>query len=111
MSDPHPSPVADGHTTLTFWNGQTMNLVLKANTVVTFDPRGLADRHAFNMTLRTVQDSTGGHRLTLPCAPRVRWPGGVVPPCSSAPGSIDVWTFVSIDGATFDGFCCGQDMR
>lgn len=66
-------------------------------------PTGRSQRLVVYLT----QDATGGRRLSLP-AGVVRWPDGLPPDLSPAPGAVDCLVFDLVGGAVF-GNLVGTD--
>lgn len=50
------------------------------------------------VTLIVVQDGTGGRTVTWPAASD--YPGGVIPPATTAVNAVDIWTLFTVDGGT-----------
>lgn len=50
------------------------------------------------VTLMVVQDGTGGRTVTWPAASD--YPGGVVPPATTAANALDIWTLFTVNGGT-----------
>lgn len=77
---------------------------LNANCTFTFT--ALASGLASGMVLILTQDGTGSRTVTWPGS--VVWPGGSAPTLSTAAASVDVLTFLSVDGGTtWFGFLTG----
>ena len=76
--------------------GNAFTLTLGTNAVLA-NPTGLAAGSSYCWTI--TQDATGGRTLSYGTA--FKWPGGVVPALSTAPGATDVLTAVSNGTALF----------
>ena len=80
---------SSGSATIDWRNGNKAAITLAEDTTFTFT----APTKPCNLVLRLVQDSTGGHSITLPT---IKYPGGTAPTFSTDANAIDVlslyWT-------------------
>ena len=87
----------------------TFNLILNANCTFTFS-NPFASGIACSFTLFLKQDAKGSRTVTWPAS--VVWPGGVAPTLTTAPNSIDVLTFFTVNGGTkWMGSPAGQNFN
>lgn len=92
--------------TLDLENGNSFEVTLTDNCTFTFsNPPASGTSGSFTLILR--QDATGSRTVTWPTS--VDWAGGTAPTISSAASSVDVYTFLTVDGGTtWFGFTAGQ---
>jgi hypothetical protein len=88
---------ATGTVTLNLTNGNVFNLTLTGNVTLVFS--GATSGKACSFATYLKQDATGSRVVTWP-ASSVKWSGGSPPSLSSAPNSVDVVVFESLDGGT-----------
>jgi hypothetical protein len=81
--------------TINWKNGNHQKVTMTGNCIFSFT----APTKACMLSLRIIQDSTGGRTITLPT---MKWPGGTAPVFSTAPNSIDLLT-IYYDGTTYYG--------
>jgi len=104
-SEGFDAPVSAGTVDLSLEKGNTFEVTLAENTTLTFSDAPISGR-AGSFTLIIKQDLTGGWTVTLPGT--VIWEGGIAPIFSTAANSIDVVSFVTVDGgAAWFGFLGG----
>lgn len=83
--------------TLDLTNGNVRDVTLTGNCTLTFsNPTASGDACSFTLILR--QDGTGSRTVTWPAS--VDWPGGTAPTLSTAASSVDILTFVTVNGGT-----------
>jgi hypothetical protein len=80
-------------------NGQKQRATLTGNVTYTFTALDVTGGAA-SLTLRLIQDGTGGRTVTWPAG--VLWPGGTAPTLSTAASAIDIITFYW-DGTNYYG--------
>lgn len=85
--------------------GNVKAVTLQANT--TFSFVGAATSKASTLSVRVTQDAIGNRAVTWPAS--VRWAGGTVPNQSTGANQYDWYTFVSVDGVSWDGFRAGAN--
>lgn len=89
-------------------DGNVHDVTLTASATFTFSNPLAASGASFTLLLR--QDGTGGWTTTFPAS--VDWAGGTPPTLTTAAGSLDVLTFITIDGGTtWLGFLAGADVK
>ena len=94
--------------TLTITNGAVFDVTLDEACEFTF--AGTTSGVACSFTLITRQDGSGGNAITWPAS--VDWAGGTAPTLSTAAGTDNVFTFLTVDnGTTWLGFVAGLDVK
>lgn len=90
-------------------NGNVHDVTLSANATFTFsNPPASGKGGSFTLILR--QDGTGGRTVTWPAS--VDWAGGAAPTLTTAASSVDILTFMTVNGGTtWYGFLAGGDMQ
>jgi len=83
--------------TLNLTAGNVFNLTLIGNVTLVFF--GAVAGKACSFAIYLKQDATGNRVVTWP-TPSVKWSGGSPPALSSAPNSVDVVVFESLDAGT-----------
>jgi len=83
--------------TIDLTTGNVFNITLTGNCAFTFS-NPPASGTAGSFSLRLTQDGTGGRTTTWPAA--VRWQGGVAPTLMSRPASVDMFSFLTVNGGT-----------
>ena len=81
-------------------------LTLTASCTLTF-PTAVAGQ-SFTLVLK--QGGTGSYTVIWP-AGIVKWENGAAPALTTAVGGIDVFAFLSVDGANWFGFASGQNIK
>ncbi len=97
---------SSGALTLDLENGNVFEVTLTENLTTTSfnNPPASGDGGGFTLILK--QDATGGRSFTWPTA--VDWTNGITPTLSTAANSVDVLTFITVDGGTrWYGFLSG----
>jgi hypothetical protein len=83
---------ADGATITIDWSdktkGKIRTIVLGGNRTIVFTNPVKGQ----TLTIRFVQDATGGRSITLPAG--ITYPGGSAPPLSTGANQIDIFTFI-----------------
>lgn len=59
-------------------------------------PIEISSTKLFSFSVMTVNDSVGGKSMAF--ANTIKWPGGIIPPRTTNPNAIDVWTFFIENG-------------
>lgn len=96
-----------GATTVNLDDGNVQRVRLTGNVTFTFS--GSTNGEACSLTLILVQDGTGGRTVTWPGS--VDWEAATAPTLSTAANSVDILTFVTVDGGTtWYGFLVGKGM-
>lgn len=96
--------------TIDMERGNVFELTLTANNSNLTFSKAPPSGKAGSFTLILVQDSTGSRTVTWPGA--VDWAGGTAPTLTTAANSVDVLTFVTVDGGRrWYGFLAGADMK
>lgn len=92
--------------TIDFEAGNVHDLTLDNNCTISFsNPPTSGEAGSITLVLR--QDATGSRLVTWP-AP-LDWAGGTAPTLSTAASSVDILTFLTVDGGTtYYGFTGGQ---
>lgn len=81
-------------------NGQKVTLT--GNCMFTFSLGGVASYSGAHLTLKTIQDATGGRTITWPTGlSGVKWAGGTAPTPTSTPGAVDIYHFYTDGGAYY----------
>lgn len=87
--------------TINISSASVFERTLVADTTFSFSGAELGKASSFTLVIH--QDGSGNHARSFPSS--VRWPGGVQPSWSTAAGSSDVLSFMSLDaGVTWYGF-------
>lgn len=94
-----------------FDQGVNQTATLTANvTDINFVNYNPDSSYTSTVTLRVIQDGTGGRTVTWPAS--IIWAGGTAPTVTSTANAIDVYGFTTYDaGSTWYGFTLGQDMQ
>lgn len=83
-------------TTIDLSQASLFSVTVSTNTTLVFaNPPNNTNGTSFTLILK---NSGAGHAVSFPAS--VRWPGGVVPPRTTANGGRDIWTFFTEDGGT-----------
>ena len=91
------TPAAAGSVTLDLENGNVFDVTRDQNTTLVFsNPPASGKAGSFTLILR--QDGTGGWTTTMPAS--VIWEGGTEPIFSTTAGTVDVLSFLTVDGGT-----------
>lgn len=83
--------------TIDLTQGNVFNITLTGNCAFTFSNPPAAG-NAGSFTLILTQDGTGKRTVTWPVA--VRWPSGTAPTLYPHSGSVNIYTFLTINGGT-----------
>ena len=86
---------SSGSATIDWKNGNKATITLTEDVTLSFTNPS----YACNLQLKIVQDSTGGHALTLPS---IKWAGGSVPTLTTTANAIDIISFY-FDGTNYYG--------
>lgn len=101
---------SSGTLTLDIENGNVFDVTLTENVTTTNFNNPSTSGKGCSFTLILTQDGTGGWAVTWPAS--VDWAAGTAPTLTSAAGSVDVLTFITVDGGTtWLGFVAGQDLQ
>lgn len=100
-----------GTISVDFNSGLIQTVTLTENvTDITFANNNPDSDFSSSVTLRMIQDGTGGRTVTWPAA--IIWPGGSSPTVTSTANAIDLYGFTTYDaGSTWYGFTLGQDFK
>jgi hypothetical protein len=82
--------------TIDLANGDVHGITLDANCTLTFS--GSTSGKACTISIIVTQDGTGGWGITWPTS--VDWPNATAPTLTGTAGSVDMFTFMTIDGGT-----------
>lgn len=100
--------IAAGTLTLDLEAGNVFEVLVDRNVTSLALANAPASGRAGWVTLILRQDANGGRTVAWPAA--VKWSGGQAPMVSLSAGAIDVYRLLTVDGgATWLGFCVGQD--
>lgn len=98
-------------TSIDFSNGSLFDVLLGANTTITFAGISqLTNNSSFTATIFVKNDATAGRTITWPTG--IKWTGGIIPPKTTTANAIDIWTFFTVDaGTTWYGNLAMKDAK
>jgi len=85
-------------TTLDLTSGNVFHYILAVATTTFVFSNPPASGTAGSFTLILKQDATGSRAITWPAS--VDWAGGTAPTATATASSVDIYTFVTVDGGT-----------